>query len=134
MEKNIFEKIIDREIPAEIIYEDERVISFLDIEPIEPGHLLVVPKKRYKYVWEMPEEDFLYLQKIILLISKKIEKELSCGLNIIQNNKKVAGQEIFHVHFHLIPRKIEKKYYIKADGYKNEEEKREFVEKMRFNN
>ncbi len=136
MEKNIFQKIIDREIPADIIYEDKNNIVFLDAFPFEKGHLLVVPKKNYTYIWEMPENDFLELQKIILKLSKKINKIFpEAGLNIMQNNKKIAHQEVPHLHFHLCPRFEEKKLYnsnVENYQYYSEEEKKDLLAKLKI--
>ncbi len=109
----LFTKIINREIPANIVYEDKNHIAFLDISPFEKGHTLVVPKKEYETIMEMPEDEYLELQKIVLKIAKHYEKELNCGINIWQNNKEIAGQEIPHVHFHVVPR-LEKKSYYKS--------------------
>ena len=101
---SIFSKIISREIPANIIYEDENHIAFLDIHPFEKWHTLVVPKHEYKTIFDMNEDAYLELQKIVLKIAKHYEKVLSCGMNILQNNKEIAGQTVPHVHFHIIPR------------------------------
>ncbi len=108
---NIFEKIIAREIPAYIIYEDEKHIAFLDIMPFEKGHTLIVPKKPYITIFEMNENEFTELMRVVYKIANHYEKELGCGINIWQNNKKVSGQEIPHVHFHVIPRRISKPTY-----------------------
>ena len=108
---NIFKKIIDKEIPAEIVYEDEKHLAFFDISPVEKGHILVIPKKEYETIFEMPEEEFLELQKVVFKLALVLEKTFGGGLNILQNNKKIAGQEVPHVHFHLVPRKKEGKLY-----------------------
>lgn len=108
---SIFTKIINKEIPSSIIYEDENHLAFLDINPFEKGHTLVIPKKEYKTILEMPENEYLELQKIVLKIAKHLEKKLNCGINIWQNNKEISGQEVSHVHFHIIPRKEKKKAY-----------------------
>ncbi len=116
--ETLFTKIINKEIPSSIIYEDEKHLAFLDIFPFEKGHTLVIPKKQYKTILEMPENEYLELQKIILKISKHIESELKCGINIMQNNKKISGQEIEHVHFHIIPRLEKKKLINSKNGVK----------------
>lgn len=108
---SLFTKIINKEIPAEIIYEDKHTIAFLDIMPFEKGHTLVVPKKEVETIFEMSEEEFLNLQKVIFNLAKHMEKQMNCGLNILQNNKEISGQEIPHVHFHLIPRKEKKEIF-----------------------
>ena len=101
----IFCKIIKKEIPASIVYEDEKTLAFLDIAPAQPkgGHTLVLPKNHYELVNEMEDED----AKAVMLTIKRISKALlkfGEGMNIFQNNKEVAGQLIPHVHFHLVPR------------------------------
>jgi histidine triad (HIT) family protein len=70
---SIFTKIIQREIPATIIYEDENHIAFLDIQPFEKGHTLVVPKTEYETIMDMPEDVYLDLQKVVLKIAKHYE-------------------------------------------------------------
>ncbi|RME31457.1 HIT family protein [Candidatus Woesearchaeota archaeon] len=101
----IFCKIVSRELPAEIIGEDENFICFLDIKPIAKGHALIVPKKHYKDILEFPtdmELDFFaFLQKM----TKKIIAAVGAhGYNIGMNNGAAAGQVIFHQHTHIIPR------------------------------
>lgn len=102
---SIFTQIIKREIPATIIYEDQNHIAFFDIQPFEHWHTLVVPKKEYPTIMDMPEDEYLALQKVVYRISKHYAKVLDCGINILQNNKSVAEQSVFHVHFHIIPRR-----------------------------
>jgi len=101
----IFCKIINGDLPAAKIYEDEYVIAFLDINPLAPkgGHTLVVPREHAETIDKLSETS---LQKTALAV-KKISQallEISEGLNIIQNNRRIAGQLVPHVHFHLIPR------------------------------
>ena len=106
----LFVKIAKKEIPSSIVYEDDKHIAFLDIQPFEKGHTLLIPKKKYECIWDMPENEFLELSKVLLKISKNIKEKLNCGLNITQNNKQISGQIIPHIHFHLVPR-LEKKPY-----------------------
>jgi histidine triad (HIT) family protein len=105
MKDCLFCKIIDNEIKVAKIYEDKNVLAFLDIRPAtrQGGHTLMIPKKHYKLITDLPDN----LLKEISLVIKKISKALlkfGQGLNIILNNKIYAGQVIPHVHFHLIPR------------------------------
>ena len=105
MKDCIFCKIIKKEIPETMLYEDDKTIAFLDIAPASPrgGHTLVIPKKHYEVISEMSDDD----AKALMLSVKKLSKALlkfGEGLNVVQNNKKVAGQFVPHVHFHLIPR------------------------------
>lgn len=105
MDNCIFCKIIKGEIKAAKIYEDAHTYAFLDIRPASPkgGHTLVLPKKHYELVTDIPDEEMKHLSLTIKKISNALMK-YSEGLNILQNNKKVAGQYISHLHFHLIPR------------------------------
>ena len=105
MEDCIFCKIIKGEIPSDKVYEDEDTLAFLDINPTSEGHTLVIPKKHFVNFEDIPENE---LQKVILIV-KKIGKALKDGLgvesyNVCENNDPAAGQEIPHIHFHLVPR------------------------------
>lgn len=98
----IFCKIINKEIPANIIYENEEVIAFLDVNPINEGHTLLVPKKHYKNILEKEDNiDLLkYVQEIISIL-KDTYNFNDFKINI--NNGEKAGQEVFHLHIHIIP-------------------------------
>ncbi len=101
----IFCKIIKGKIPCYKVYEDEHSFAFLDINPINLGHTLIIPKKHYSSFLDASEEDLSRIMKTIKKIAPKILNALNTSsFNIIQSNGKAAGQEIFHVHFHLIPR------------------------------
>lgn len=97
-EKSIFSKIIDREIPASIVYEDEKTIAFLDISPFEKGHTLVVPKKQHERITDMGESEYADLQKAALRVAKKMKSELKCNVGTL-----VYGEEVLHVHIHVYP-------------------------------
>jgi histidine triad (HIT) family protein len=105
MSECIFCKIIKGEIPCAKILEDDRVLSFVDINPINPGHALVVPKTHYHTLFEVDPDDLhaciLAAQKVGRAVYRGVGAE---GLNLVQNNYRAAGQLIDHVHFHLIPR------------------------------
>ncbi len=101
----IFTKIIKREIPANIIYEDDLVIAFLDISQATLGHTLVVTKREYKNIFELDDKISAHLYKVVVKLSKAINKAFNpSGLNILNNNGQVAGQTVFHYHIHIIPR------------------------------
>lgn len=102
---DIFEKIIRREIPAAIIYEDDLVLSFLDIRPINKGHALVVPKKKFVNIYDADPDVLAHMMRIaqkIALAHKEVTG--SGGANIIMNNEKIGGQDVFHAHIHVVPR------------------------------
>lgn len=101
---SIFKDIIDRKIPASIVYEDEDVIAFNDISPEAPVHILVVPKKQIKNLDDATEEDLILLGKLQLTIAK-IARQVGVdktGYRVITNNGQNAGQTVFHLHYHLI--------------------------------
>ncbi|MCI6153109.1 histidine triad nucleotide-binding protein [Fusobacterium perfoetens] len=100
----IFTKIINREIPANIVYENEKVIAFKDINPQAPVHILVVPKKEIPTINDITEEDKELIGEMYLAIGK-IAKELGIaeeGYRVITNCNEFGGQEVFHIHFHLL--------------------------------
>jgi histidine triad (HIT) family protein len=105
MKECAFCKIVRGEIPCARIYEDEHVLSFLDIGPINAGHTLVIPKKHYTTLFEIEPEE---LQACILAAHKVARAVFrgvgASGLNLLQNNFRPAGQRVYHIHFHLIPR------------------------------
>ncbi|STO31450.1 HIT-like protein HI_0961 [Fusobacterium necrogenes] len=105
---SIFTKIINREIPADIVYENDKVIAFKDINPAAPIHILVVPKKEIPTINDIKPEDKDLLWEIYLSIAH-ITKELGIaeeGYRIISNCNKFGGQEIFHLHFHILGGKM----------------------------
>lgn len=105
-ELNIIESIIKKEIPSTIIYEDERTLAFLDINPKEKGHFLVVPKVKSTNLIDIKDEDLEYLiKKARELALIEIEKLGVKGFQLVINNGKEAGQEIFWTHVHIIPSK-----------------------------
>lgn len=104
-EKSIFTRIIEGEIPCFKIFENEYVYSFLDINPVCPGHVLVIPKEPASYLHELSPESSSELGKALPSICKSIiEITGASNYNIIQNNGSEAGQTVFHVHFHIIPK------------------------------
>ena len=104
-DKTIFEKIIEGEIPSDKLYEDEHTYAFLDISPNVKGHSLVIPKKPFKNIYEIPEDEGAKLLKTVSLVSKTLKESLGAdGVNLIMNNDAPAGQEVFHAHFHVMPR------------------------------
>ncbi|MCW4004801.1 MAG: HIT family protein [Candidatus Bathyarchaeota archaeon] len=105
-ENCIFCKIIRREAHASIVYEDEQVIAFLSNHPVNVGHTLVVPKKHYVNIFDIPEDEAAYLYKITKRIAHTVKDATDvAGIRIVQNNGEAAGQVIFHLHVHIIPMK-----------------------------
>ena len=103
--EEIFNKIISREIPAHIIYENEHTLVFLDANPCSPGHTLVIPKKWSKNMLDIDEQDLIEVMKTIKYITPYILRAVGAkGYNLDQNNEAIAGQVVMHTHFHIIPR------------------------------
>ncbi len=101
----IFCKIVKGEIPTFKVYENSSVLSFLDVNPCSLGHTVVIPKKHYQRIEDIPEEEinklFLVITKLVKIIPG-IVGTTDCNIGL--NNGKLAGQEVPHVHFHIIPR------------------------------
>ena len=101
----IFTRIIKRELPGEIVYEDERVVAFLDIAPKTEGHTLVVPRTEVAAFHELPPEDATALARALQIVARGVTRAMGTPhYNLALNNGPVAGQVVFHVHFHIIPR------------------------------
>lgn len=102
-EKTIFAKIIDREIPADIVYEDDLTLAFRDINPQAPVHILVIPKKPIDRVQNMSVDDAPLLGHMVWVATRLAEKEqLDSGYRLVMNNGKDSGQTVFHIHLHLL--------------------------------
>lgn len=105
MNQCLFCRIVSQEIPSYKIYEDQETIAFLDIQPVNPGHTLVIPKKHYANLEEIPEAELCQLIKTVKKIGSLLKKGLNLkGYNLQVNNDPLAGQIIQHLHFHLTPR------------------------------
>ncbi len=101
----LFCKIIAKELPAQVVYEDADTLAFLDINPINPGHVLVIPKKHSADVFEIDEENWAAVMKTARIVAHALEKALKTdGINIGMNNRAGAGQMVFHAHVHVMPR------------------------------
>ncbi len=112
MEKTVFEKIIDGEIPCTKVYEDDICLAFLDLHPVNFGHTLVIPKVHARNILTTPNETvghlYVVAKKIANALTQSVQAE---GINIHTNIEEAGGQVIFHTHIHVIPR-------YKADGLK----------------
>lgn len=99
----LFEKIISREIPADIVFEDEQCIAFRDIEPKAPVHILLVPKKPIVKISEAKSDDAALLGHLMTQISGIMAKEApGMDFRVVMNNGEEAGQSVFHLHLHLM--------------------------------
>lgn len=101
----IFCDIASKISEAEIIFENEKVIAFLDINPVNYGHALVIPKKHFDNFLTIPNNELAGLTKLTQYIAGSVKRALKAdGFNIISNNGMSAGQSVFHFHYHIIPR------------------------------
>lgn len=127
----VFCKIIKKEIPSKIIFENNNNLAFLDIFPINPGHTIVIPKKHYQNLEDITENELIELYKIVKKLAKLIRNKLSIdGYNVLQNNFEAAGQVIQHFHIHIIPRnKTDDKFKIKIPRKQSNEEELNKIQK-----
>lgn len=136
MNNCIFCKIANHEIPATILYEDEEVLVFMDIGPIVKGHALAIPKKHFDTILETPENLLSKLHRTAQRIAVSQMNGLGAdGVNIVQNNGQAAGQEVPHIHVHIIPRFENDGHHWnwKAKKYDDPNEMIGLAEKMRNN-
>ena len=103
---NIFAKILRGELPAHKVFEDDKVLSFLDIMPRAPGHTLVIPKAAARTFLDIGPDDLAHLIKATQKIARAAVAVFAAdGLTLQQFNEQAGGQMVFHLHFHVIPRK-----------------------------
>ncbi|MDP3881245.1 MAG: HIT family protein [bacterium] len=103
--ETIFDKIISKEIPAAIIYEDNSTMAFLDVHPCSIGHTVVIPKKRSANIMDTDDETLAELFRTVKKVTKKLKKALKAdGFSIGLNQEKAGGQTVDHIHVHVIPR------------------------------
>ena len=103
MTDTIFQKIVDKELPADIVYEDELALVFKDINPVAPTHLLIIPKKQIEKVSDAEDQDKELLGHL-LLVAGKVARDLGIdeAFRLVVNNGAGAQQTVFHLHIHLI--------------------------------
>ncbi len=112
MDNCLFCKIVNRELPSNVIYEDEHSLSFLDIAPANKGHALVVSKNHFTNILDIEQSELSQLMVAVQNVSKAVQKATKAdGINLIQSSNSAAGQVVFHIHFHVIPRYLN-------DGFK----------------
>jgi len=105
MDNCVFCKIVEGQIPADRIYESDRLIAILDAHPVNPGHLLLLSKKHYQTIDEAEAEVLSEIGSALNELGKRLKTRLGVtGYNICYNNGQVAGQVVPHLHFHIIPR------------------------------
>ena len=129
----VFCKIIAGELPAAKIYEDEKSLVFLSIDPVNKGHALVVPKDHYDNYLDTPDELLVHLTQVAKKIAQAVKQATGAeGINLGVNNGAVAGQMIFHTHLHIIPRFANDGLPSWPDKeYENDDEKQLMAEKIK---
>ncbi len=105
MSDSIFSKIIRGEIPAQKVYEDDAVIAIMDIAPLAEGHCLVIPKEPAETLDRLSDAAAAAVGRVLPRIVRAVQQATGVSAcNVLQNNGKAAGQEVMHVHFHVIPK------------------------------
>jgi histidine triad (HIT) family protein len=137
----IFCRLIHRELPISVVYEDEKVICFMDIQPINTGHLLIIPKTHATYLKDLKPDIGGHMFKIAMNMSESLRASgIRCeGVNLFLADGEVAGQEVFHVHLHVIPRfegdgfgfRFDESYYILPEREELDETARKIGEVIR---
>lgn len=101
----IFCKIVAGELPSFKVYEDEHALAFLDIHPVAKGHTLIIPKQHATNIFDIESESWRHVAETVRIVARKMETALDFGgVNLVMNNRDIAGQVIDHPHVHLIPR------------------------------
>jgi histidine triad (HIT) family protein len=113
----IFCDIVTGEIPASVVYEDDVVMAFMDIRPVNSGHTLIIPKQHFTYMAEMDEETGAHLFKVTMRVERAIRNSgVRCeGTNLFLADGEAAFQEVFHLHMHVFPRFKGDPFKIDAD-------------------
>jgi histidine triad (HIT) family protein len=105
MEECLFCKIIKGDVPSHKVYEDDKFIAFLDINPVTPGHVLVVPKEHYNNILDADDDIMCEIGKILKKVSQAVCRGVGTDdFNLMQNNGEGGGQVINHLHWHIVPR------------------------------
>lgn len=129
----LFCKIAKKKIPSSIIYEDDSVLAFLDINPKTKGHTVIIPKEHSENILTIKKESWVHLTQVIPKIARAVVKASdSDGFNLKVNNGESAGQEIMHTHVHVIPRKKEDHYVASGHvSYGDDNEKMSYLEDIK---
>jgi histidine triad (HIT) family protein len=129
---NIFAKILRGEVPSVKIYEDDKTLAFMDVMPQADGHTLVVPKEPAENIFELSPEGAAAMVRTTQKVAKAVKKGLDApGLMIFQLNGKPAGQSVFHVHFHIVPRSGGVDLKLHARGMESPDKLKAIAEKIK---
>lgn len=114
----LFCDIASGKIPSRKVYEDDKVFAFLDLNPVNPGHTLLIPKKHFDNFMDIDEENAVALSRAIVRVTKTLKEKLHIeNLNIINNSGEIAGQTVMHCHVHIIPRSNNDPLIIKINDH-----------------
>jgi histidine triad (HIT) family protein len=101
----IFCKIVAEQAPSSVLYEDDVVLAFMDIRPLSMGHALVIPKAHYADIFDIPIKELAAVHVASKAVAAAVKKATGAdGISIIEQNGKAAGQDVFHLHVHVVPR------------------------------
>ena len=132
MSETVFQKIISGDILAAVVYESDTTFAFLDHNPTHKGHTLVIPKKPVVDIFTLTDPEAGDLMRTIVRVANAVQKATGApGVNIISNNGVEAGQEVLHLHFHVVPRFDKEEFRpLPRTTYANDEEQFEFAKKI----
>lgn len=104
-DQGLFMKIVRREVPADIVYEDGKTLAFLSIGPNSKGHTLVIPKQPFRNIFDIDKESLAAVMETVRIIAPSVRDAVGAkGVHIHSNHEPEAGQAVFHMHMHIIPR------------------------------
>jgi len=129
---NVFAKILRGEIPSIKIYEDAKTLAFMDVMPQSDGHTLVIPKEAAENIFDLSPEGATALMATTQKVAKAVKKGLNApGIQITQLNGAAAGQSVFHVHFHIMPRSAGADFRLHAREMESPDKLKSFAEKIK---
>jgi len=129
---DLFLKIINGDISSEKIYEDDKTFAFLDANPNNPGHTLVVPKVHSRNILDITDEDWSALMKTVRMLAPVVKEAMGAtGVNVYMNNEESAFQVVFHTHVHIIPRHDGDGFYPWKGTPYTDDESKQIGEKIR---
>ena len=129
---NVFAKILRGEIPSTKVYEDDKTLAFMDVMPQADGHALVIPKEQAENIFDLSPQGAAALMATTQKVAKAVKKGLGVpGIMIAQLNGAPAGQSVFHVHFHIIPRSGGADFRLHARSMESPDKLKAFAEKIK---
>lgn len=128
---SVFTRIINGEIPSHKIYEDELTYAFMDIHPVQPGHVLVIPKQEIEFVWDLPDD----LYQAVMTVTKKIALRQRDVLDVKYVHERIVGTDVPHAHVQLIPFNDSSELFVEPDmnAEPDHEALAEMADKLRIN-